>query len=391
MIHLPKQISPMRVALVYNQKKEESTQQSLTDESSEPPSLKGEVSQSKFLLQNIKPFHTQISDTYAEWDTLETIDAVQNALSEDHEVYLIEADEQAYNKLSVERPDIVFNIAEGIDGVSREAQIPAILEMLRIPYTGSDPLSLAICLDKSRAKEILAYYRIPTPAFQVVSSKLDVPNVSLDFPCIVKPLHEGSSKGIFNSSIVSNRIEMEREILIILERYNEPALVEEYLKGREFTVAILGNGNDLTVLPIVEIKFDTLPQGVNPIYSYEAKWIWDQASAPIDIFSCPADISSQLQQEIETICRKAYTILRCRDWCRIDVRLDSEGRAHILELNPLPGVLPKPEDNSCFPKAARAAGISYNKLIQTVLTLGAMRCGLVAVSNLSSYKHEVPA
>lgn len=367
----------MQVALVYNQKKEDATQQSLTDDSSEPPSTKKEFSPQNSLSAFTQYSRTQVSDLFAEWDTFATIDAVRAALAEHHDVMLIEADEEAFLKLKKEPPDIVFNIAEGLLGVSREAQIPAILEMLQIPYTGSDPLTLAICLDKSRAKEILSYYKIPTPNFTVINSSKEIEYNILPFPSIVKPLHEGSSKGIYNSSIVNNRKELEREVGNIFEKYNEPALVEEYLSGREFTVAILGNGTDLTILPIVEIKFNSLPEGVNPIYSFEAKWIWDRADSPLEIFSCPALITKHLQNKIETICKKAYTVLRCRDWCRIDVRLDAKGTPNIIELNPLPGILPNPEDNSCFPKAARAAGMEYNQLIQSVLFLAAERNGLI--------------
>ncbi len=377
MIHLPAQVNPMQVALVYNQKKEDATQQSLTDDSSEPPSTKKEFSPQNSLSAFTQYSRTQVSDLFAEWDTFATIDAVRAALAEHHDVMLIEADEEAFLKLKKEPPDIVFNIAEGLLGVSREAQIPAILEMLQIPYTGSDPLTLAICLDKSRAKEILSYYKIPTPNFTVINSSKEIEYNILPFPSIVKPLHEGSSKGIYNSSIVNNRKELEREVGNIFEKYNEPALVEEYLSGREFTVAILGNGTDLTILPIVEIKFNSLPEGVNPIYSFEAKWIWDRADSPLEIFSCPALITKHLQNKIETICKKAYTVLRCRDWCRIDVRLDAKGTPNIIELNPLPGILPNPEDNSCFPKAARAAGMEYNQLIQSVLFLAAERNGLI--------------
>ncbi len=381
MLHLPRYVSSMRVALVYNQKKEDPIQQSQADDENEPPSLTGEVFQPSLSNIHPQPILNSSSDIYAEWDTFETIDAVRAALAEFHEVSLIEANEQAYVKLLTDKPDIVFNIAEGFNGVSREAQIPAILEMLQIPYTGSDSLALSICLDKSRAKEILSYYNVPTPRFTIISQSSKISQTDLKFPCIVKPLHEGSSKGIFNSSVVNNQAEMEREVSAVVKKYRQPALVEEFLFGREFTVAILGNGDELTVLPIVEIKFDTLPAGVNPIYSYEAKWIWDRADAPLEIFSCPAKLSASLQSEIESICCKAYNILHCKDWCRIDVRLDSNGKPHIIELNPLPGILPKPEDNSCFPKAARAAGINYNRLIQTVLMLAAKRYGLVSDSS----------
>ena len=299
---------------------------------------------------------------------------------------LIEADEYAFERLRDGRPDIVFNMSEGMHGVSREAQIPAMLDFLQIPYTGSDPLTLAICLDKARTKEILAQNQIPTPRFTTIENIQQLSNIHLTFPCIVKPLHEGSSKGIFNASVVRDRKELERQVEVVLTQYHQPALVEEFLDGREFTVAMLGNGNTTTVLPIVEIKFDSLPKNANRIYSYEAKWIWDTSDLPLDIFECPANISASLRQQIETICAQTFNVLRCRDWCRIDVRLDVKGQPHILELNPLPGILPKPEDNSCFPKAARAAGINYQRLIQSVIAIAAKRYGLteskLAVSSL---------
>ncbi|HUL45007.1 MAG TPA: D-alanine--D-alanine ligase [Bacteroidota bacterium] len=369
----------MRVALVFNQKKEDARQYVRMDEKSKPPGGNGGASATSINRTSESLSTQHISDLYAEWDSPETIEAVRSALAEVHDVTLVEADENACERLRQDRPQIVFNMSEGLYGISREAQIPAILELLQIPYTGSDPLTLATCLDKSRAKEILSYYQVPTPAFRVISHVAELRQRRFSFPQMVKPLHEGSSKGVFNSSVVSNAGDLEREVFNILERYQEPALVEEYLGGREFTVALLGNGNGVTVLPIVEIRFGSLPEGVNPIYSYEAKWIWDTADNPLDIFSCPADITPSLRESIEKTCVQAYHLLRCRDWCRIDVRLDARGIPHILELNPLPGILPDPDENSCFPKAARAAGIGYSQLIQTVLSLAAVRTGVVAV------------
>lgn len=316
------------------------------------------------------------ADTRAEWDTPETIAAVQNALAERHEIIPIDASEDACSQLSETRPDIVFNIAEGDSGPCREGYIPSILEHLQIPYTASDPLTLNICLDKARTKEILAYYGLPTTRFRVVHEK-DFSFNSLKYPLMVKPLYEGSSIGIRDNSLVRTGDEMRDRVSSLLDTYREPAIVEEFLPGREFTVAILGNGVDARVLPIVEIVFDSLPHGVNPIYSYEAKWIWDRSSDPLKIFECPARLEPELRSEIEDLCLSAYRIMRCRDWCRIDVRLDSTGRPHILELNPLPGILPRPEDNSCFPKAARAAGIEYNELINAVLDIACRRYGLI--------------
>jgi len=340
----------MRVGLTYNLKRGE------PEEGQEPPST--------------------ILEAQAEWDDQDTVDAVVRALGERHEVIPIDAAEDPFNALKNSRPDIVFNIAEGASGPCREGHIPSILEYLGIPYTASDPLTLNICLDKSRAKEILSYHGLPTARFHVVADREAAFN-SLRFPLLVKPLFEGSSIGIRNDSIVHSRDELKERVGWVLGRFRQPALVEEFLTGREFTVAMLGNGDNVRVLPIVEIRFDSLPAGMNPIYSYEAKWIWDQSSNPLRIFDCPAQLDAGARGEIEQLCLRAYRTMRCRDWCRIDVRMDSEGRPHILELNPLPGILPRPEDNSCFPKAARAAGMTYNQLINAVLDIACRRYGIL--------------
>jgi D-alanine-D-alanine ligase len=314
-------------------------------------------------------------DFYAECDDEETIAAVRSALARRHRVSPVEADEDAFEFFRRIRPDIVFNMAEGLYGESRESQIPSLLEMLRIPYTGSDPLVLGICLDKATTKEVLSYHGIPNPPFAVIrdlKAKTSAPSL----PLIVKPLSEGSSKGVTNAALVRTRKEFREQIEFVLTQYRQPALVEKFLPGREFTVALLGNGNEVKVLPIVEIQFQELPAHINPIYSFEAKWIWDTVEKPLEIFSCPANLSALLRKKIEELCRAAFSALRVRDWCRIDVRLDEKGAPHILELNPLPGILPDPAANSCFPKAARAAGISYDALINRVLDIACRRVGL---------------
>ncbi|CAG1066342.1 D-alanine-D-alanine ligase [uncultured bacterium] len=316
-------------------------------------------------------------DFYAECDDPETVEAVRDALKERHgEVVMIEADEDAFEKFRRERPDIVFNMAEGVWGDSRESQIPSILEMLRIPYTGSNPLTLAMCLNKARAKEILSYYGIPTARFIVASEPSMEIEKYLSFPMIVKPMLEGSSKGIKNDSIVRDVPALRRKVAAIIEEYSQPALVEEYLEGREFTVALMGNGATLTALPIVEINYSALPAGVNPIYSYEAKWILDTPEAPLDIFACPADLNGRLKSAIEAVSKDAFSALDVRDWCRIDVRLDSGGTPHIIELNPLPGILKDPKCNSCFPKAARAAGMTFGGMVNGVLDAARLRYGI---------------
>ncbi len=316
-------------------------------------------------------------DLYAEWDDEETIGAVHAALARRHEVIPIEGDEEAFEKFKQYRPPIVFNMAEGMYGTSRESQIPAMLEMLQIPYTGSDPLTLALCLDKAMAKVALSYYGIPNAPFVVVSQE-SKKRAFPPFPLIVKPLREGSSKGVRNSSLVQNSRQLREEIHRVLTEYQQPALVERFLPGREFTVALLGNGSRVEVLPIVEIKFEELPGHINPIYSFEAKWVWDTVENPLEIFACPAKVSAALKKKIQSVCRASYLALGVRDWCRIDVRLDDAGEPCILELNPLPGILPNPDANSCFPKAARTAGITYEQLINRVLDIACERVGLTA-------------
>lgn len=315
-------------------------------------------------------------DTYAEWDSEATILAVKAALEERHSVTMIEATERAPHQLLEIQPDIVFNIAEGLRGPSREAQIPAVLDMLGIPYTGSDPVTLGICLDKARAKEILSYYKIPTPEFCVLASVEDIDQCACAFPAVVKPLHEGSSKGVLNSSIVRTSMELAAQVQRVLNDYNEPALVEKFLPGREFTVALLGNGPTLRVFPIVEIRLDKLPAGVNPLYSYEAKWVWDQLDHPVEMYDCPAQIDTDLERRIRETCLNVFNVLKCHDWCRIDLRLDENNIPHVIELNPLPGILPDPNDHSSYPMAARGAGLSYNAMLNAVLDEAILRHGM---------------
>ncbi len=316
-------------------------------------------------------------DQYAEWDTFETINAIKSALEFYHDVTLIEANEDAFEKFRKLRPDIVFNVSEGAFGISREAQIPAMLDMLQIPYTGSDPLTLAICLDKSRTKEVLTYHGIPNSKFVVSFGQDGFAGKKLQFPLMVKPIGEGSSKGIFSSSFVNDHDSLEKTLAEKVEKYNQPFIVEEFLPGREFTVAVLGNGAEARTLPIVEMNFNELPAEMPKIYSYEAKWILDTRDKPLDIFHCPAQIDRELELKISSVVLKAYSVLGCRDWSRIDVRLDANGTPNIIEVNPLPGVLPDPKDNSCYPKAARAAGYDFNQLINEVLLTAAKRNGLI--------------
>jgi D-alanine-D-alanine ligase len=332
----------MRIGLAYNQKPD-------TDPTPETSGTSGDV--------------------YAEWDEPSTIDAVEQALGLFGTVIRLHADATFPQKLSRARVQLVFNMAEGLYGQNREAHVPAICEYLNVPYTASDPLTLSLSLHKARAKEILAYREVPTARFALVHEQVDLARVRLPYPLFVKPVAEGSGKGIFANNLCHNRTQLRERVSFLLETYQQPVLVETYLPGPEFTVAIIGNGTEAYCLPIVGFDFSTLPPGTTPVYGYEAKWIWDTADHQLDIFECPAKVPEKLYRHIEIVALDAYQALGCRDWCRIDVRLDEAGVPNIVELNPLPGIIPDPRMNSCFPKAARAAGFTYDELIQEVVRM----------------------
>ncbi len=341
------------------------------------------------------------SDIYAEWDSAETIDAVAAALAPLGDVIRLEADESFPERLRAERPDIVFNIAEGLYGANREAHVPAICEFFDIPYSGSDPFTLSLCLQKGRTKDVLRANNVPTAPFCVIDSISDLESElsqlgrssrlssllsplsstssslsSLPSPLFIKPVQEGSSKGITEKNFIRTRDELVAQTRFLLETYAQPVIVETFLPGVEFTCGVLGNGATARVLPLVGMNFGALPSGALPIYGFEAKWVWDTKDEPLDIFECPARVDSDLQRAIENVVLRAYRVLGCRDWARVDVRLDAAGVPNIVEVNPLPGILPDPRDNSCLPKAARAAGLGYAKLIQTCLTHAAERQGV---------------
>lgn len=304
----------------------------------------------------------------AEFDDPATIKGILNALKKlGHKVFLIEVNELAFLKLYKLKPkiDSVFNIAEGY-GQDREAQIPMILEILKIPYVGSKPITQAICLDKARTKEILSFYRIPTPKFQIFKKINDKPKNNLKFPLIAKPNSEGSSKGILQSSFVKNKKELRKKIQELIKTYNEPVLVEEFLPGREITIGLIGN-NPVEILPPVEIDFSALPKNFIPIDSYETKWIIDNPKSKIKTVICPAKIDNRLWKKIKKICLKTKEVLDVLDWCRIDLRLDKNGIPNVLDINQIPGIIPDPKENSRFTLAARVAGYTYEEMLNKII------------------------
>jgi len=316
----------------------------------------------------LSPHPPLTTDQFVEWDEPETIAAVADALRWFGDVVLLEVFGDFPRRLAEARVDLLFNMAEGLAGPSREAQVPAIAEFLGVPYTASDPLTLAIALHKGRTKEILRQRGVPTPPFLLVESFGDLSRLDrVEYPLFLKPAWEGSSKGIS----AANRVESSRAAKAraehLLATYRQPVLAETYLPGEEFTVAVLGNDGDARCLPLIRYRFETLPHGALPIMGYEAKWVWDRPEASLEVLECPAGIAPELAERIQATAFAAHRAIGCRDWARVDVRLDAEGVPNVLEINPLPGIIPDPAANSCFPRAAAAAGLSHTELIQTVV------------------------
>ncbi|MBU0998819.1 ATP-grasp domain-containing protein [Patescibacteria group bacterium] len=314
----------------------------------------------------------------AEFDEPETIQGIAHALKKlGHQVFLVEADEKAYFKFKCLRSkvDLVFNIAEGISGSDREAQIPAILEILKIPYVGSKPLAQALCLNKAKTKEVLKYHKIPTPNFQLFTSEKEKLSLNLKFPLIAKPNAEGSSKGICQSSFVKDEKALKMEMKNIFQNLNQAVLVEEFLTGREFTVALIGN-HPVETLPLVEINFSGIPKNLAPIDSYEVKWIIDNPNSAIETVICPAKIEKNLLKKIQEVCLKTKMVLDVLDWCRIDLRLNSSGIPNIIEVNQIPGIIPDLKENSRFPLAARVAGYNFGEMLQKIIDSACDRYGL---------------
>lgn len=308
-----------------------------------------------------------------EFDLPSVIEGIESALKElGHEVFLVEADENAFNKLKklkkLENIDIVFNIAEGLWGEARETQIPIICEILKIPYTHSGPTTHTISLDKSFTNLILRGAEgINVPESHVVKSKdWELPE-RLSFPLIVKPNNEGSSKGILDANVVHDREVLGKRVEIISQHFTKEVLIEEFIDGREFTVALIGN-EDVEVLPIIEQKFDFMPKGMNKIASFELKWIYEDALKDMrEAYDCPAKLDQDLEDLIVETSKNIYKLLDVKDCARLDYRLNKDGKLYFIEINTLPGINPDETQISYFPLAARTAGMSYKDMIGRIL------------------------
>ncbi len=283
-----------------------------------------------------------------------------------YQVLPIEANEDAYGKLKRNRKSIhlAYNYSLGLHGYDRYGQLPAMMEMLQIPYTGARPLAQSLVQDKEMMKDVLLANHVPTLPYQVFHGRLERIRRKLKFPMIVKPVAQGSSAGITNDSVVYSEERLWEQVEHIVKWFPSGALVEPFITGREFSVPMLGNPPQF--LPIIEADHSTLPEGYQPLDSLEVKWILEEETGEgSDHLVCPADISAKLRARLERVCQGCWRWLEMIDYCRIDVRLDETGQPYVLDVNSPPGFIP-PEvsKTSYFPLAARAAGIDYEELLQ---------------------------
>jgi len=315
-------------------------------------------------VKRVKPALDGTRDEEAEYDAPATIQAVREAIAASgHEVIDLEATADLPSLIETAKPDLVFNMAEGIKGRNRESQVPALLELLDIPYSGSDPAALNIALDKALAKKIVRQHGILTPNFFTMNTGKERLPKDLRFPLIVKPIAEGSSKGVHATSVVENEGELREAAHKMIVKYGQPALVEDYIGGREFTVGMLGERRP-KVLPPMEVVFLDESE-IRPVYSFEFK----QDSSSKIRYDVPAKLEPGQLKALERAARECFIALGCRDVARVDFRMDEQGKVYFLECNPLPGLTPGWSDLVLI---AKAAGMEYNALIADILS-GAIR------------------
>lgn len=332
-------------------------------------------------------------DMWDDLDAEETIAAISQALeSRGHRVTFLEGDQTLFANLTRLDPEMCFNLCEGHFGDSREAQVPAILELLRIPYSGSRVLTLALCLDKPMTKRVLTYHDLPTPAFQVferLDEEMDEPD--MQFPCFVKPSREGTGMGVSARSIVHNETELYAQLQYVFERYNQPALVERFIEGREITVGVVGNltrpaarrlpeddeapriFGGLHIFPPLEVNMAAYPADEGGVYTGHIK----VEMAHDFHYLCPAPLSPEQIEELNWLAAVTFRVTGCQDVARVDFRLDAHdnNKPYILEINPLPGLNP---DYSDLCIEAAADGWHYEELVNRILDEAIGRYGLNA-------------
>ena len=301
-------------------------------------------------------------DHAEEFDSPATIEALALVLaSAGHMVERLGFGRPFLERMLADPPDLVFNIAEGLSGRSREAQVPAVCEMLDVPCTGSDPLTLALTLDKDLAKRVVASRGLATPRHLLVERLADLPGGDepggLSFPLIVKPAWEGSSKGVRLASRVTTLAALREQVAFVLEGYGGPALIEEFCEGEEFTVGVIGNASP-RVVGVMQIRHRTLPSN-EFLYSLEVKRDWENQVE----YLVPPPVTAGLRAALEKLALGCYAALGCRDVSRVDLRLKG-GVPHFIEVNPLPGLSPTYGD---LPILAGRMGWTHRELVLAIV------------------------
>ncbi|MBN1484171.1 MAG: hypothetical protein JXA37_05570 [Chloroflexia bacterium] len=343
------------------------------------------------LKDNAPSFSGMPPDYWADLDSTRTMEAIAGGLRQGgHRVTFLEGDLSLPKGLAQVRPDICFNICEGHFGDSREAHIPALLEMLRLPYTGSKVLALALTLDKPMTKRVLTYHGLPTPAFQVFERASEALDEGLTFPLFVKPSRQGTGMGISAQSVVYDEGQLRQQVSQLLADYQEPVLVEHFVAGRDITVGVVGNlvppvawrvpqneeapriWRGLRFLPPLEIILGEYAQEEGGIYTHRAK----VDLADKIIYDSPADLDPELVEELNWLAAATFRVTGCLDVARVDFRLDeSDGnKPYILEINPLPGLAPEISD---LVIEAAAAGIDHGELVNLILNEALERYGMI--------------
>jgi D-alanine-D-alanine ligase len=306
-------------------------------------------------------------DILAEDAILEEIGAVEEAVrSLGHQYFVVAVRDEIQTLihwLNEFRPDVVFNLCESVYGNScLEMNIPALLDLFQIPYTGSPPLTLGLCQDKGKVKDILLSQGIQTPRYKIFDRFLNQIKGNL-FPMIVKPLHEDGSLGISKDSVVLDDESLKKQIQYVIEKYHQPALVEEFIDGRELNVGLMETDGKVEVLPISEIDYAEFPEGIPKICGYEAKWVPEspefQHSKPV----CPAPLEWVLKKRIEHVALRAFKLFGCRDYSRVDIRVDRDGKIYVIEINPNPDISPQ----SGMTRAIKTRGMTYAEFIRNLL------------------------
>jgi D-alanine-D-alanine ligase len=271
-------------------------------------------------------------------------------------------------EITTYNPDAILNFVESVEGITYyEYCIAGLYELLGYQYTGNAPQTLGNCLDKKRAKEILYSNGINTPRAITLApkEKFTKSDVNLTYPLILKLVDEDASIGISENSVVNSYGELKKHFTFLTETYNKSLIVEEYIVGRELNCAVLGD----KPLPISEIDFTGLPEGLPKIVTYDGKWIEGSTYYNFTKPVCPANIDSEIQKKVEELAKKAYKALGCRDYARVDVRVSNDGTPFVIEINPNPDV----SSDSGFARAAAASGKSYSELLFTITNFALQR------------------